>query len=333
MASLCRILLYLTRPAWQAGFHALPQRPAVVWILACALVVINPAQAGNPKYAGMVVNPVNGEVLYAENADQPRYPASLTKMMTLYMMFEAVEHGRLRLDQALPVSAKAAAAPAIKLWLPKGSSIRVEAAIQALAVRSANDVAVVVAEALAGSEAAFARQMTSRAQGLGMTATTFRNASGLPHPEQVTTARDMLTLAVRLKQDFPHFYPVFSLQAFQFRGKTYQSHNRLLTGYPGVDGLKTGYIRASGFNLATTVEQGTKRLVGIVMGGFTSRSRDAHMHDLLNRGFRRAALIERDSWLADTQLSREYMQFKDAERSLVINERAALCQGAPERQC
>ncbi|MCL7929954.1 serine hydrolase [Halomonas llamarensis] len=263
----------------------------------------------NPRYAGIVVNLKNGEVLYAENADARRYPASLTKMMTLYLAFEALEEGTLRLDQALPVSRYAAAKPAVKLWLAAGSSIPVDTAIRALAVRSANDVAAVVAEALGGSEARFGQMMTAKARELGMRATTFRNASGLPDDAQVTTARDMLMLSVRVMQDFPQYYHYFGLQEFVYRGTKHTSHNRLVKNYPGADGLKTGFIRASGFNVATTATRGERRLVGVVMGGFSSQSRDAHMADLLNRSFMRAELRDQRSWLADADFSREHMRF------------------------
>lgn len=266
------------------------------------------AQA-NPRYAGMVVDLDNGEVLYAENPDERRYPASLVKMMTLYMTFEALESGRLSLHQPLSVSTYAAAKPAVKLWLRAGSTITVDQAIRALSVRSANDVAAVLAEALGGSERMFARQMTERARGLGLTATTFKNASGLPDSGQVTTARDMVRLAVRVMNDFPQYYHYFALQSFSFNGKTHKSHNRLVRNYPGADGLKTGFIRASGFNVATTATRGNRRLVGIVMGGFSSRSRDAHMADLLDRSFLRASLRDQSSWLANADFSREYMQF------------------------
>ncbi|MDR5898973.1 D-alanyl-D-alanine carboxypeptidase [Halomonas vilamensis] len=263
----------------------------------------------NPRYAGIVVDLDNGEVLYAENADARRYPASLTKMMTLYLAFEALEEGTLRLDQALPVSRYAAAKPAVKLWLAAGSSIPVDTAIRALAVRSANDVAAVVAEALGGTEPRFAQMMTAKAREMGMHATTFRNASGLPDDAQVTTARDMLTLSVRVMQDFPQYYHYFGLQEFVYRGTKHKSHNRLVKNYPGADGLKTGFIRASGFNVATTATRGERRLVGVVMGGFSSQSRDTHMADLLNRSFMRAGLRDHHTWLADASFSRDFMRF------------------------
>ncbi|MBZ5488651.1 D-alanyl-D-alanine carboxypeptidase, partial [Halomonas aquamarina] len=271
-------------------------------------LITTDAQA-NPRYAGIVVDMDNGEVLYAENADEPRYPASLTKMMTLYLTFEALENNELDLNQALPVSAQAAAMPATKLWLAAGSSIPVDTAIRALAVRSANDVAVVIGEALGGSEQQFARMMTQKAQELGMSATTFRNASGLPDDQQVTTARDMLTLSARVMQDFPQYYHYFGLQEFTYRGTRHTSHNRLVRDYPGADGLKTGFIRASGFNVATTAVHDGRRMVAVVMGGFSASSRDTHMANLLDRSFSRAGLRDQRSWLADTRFSKEFMTF------------------------
>nr|WP_229755571.1 serine hydrolase [Halomonas lutescens] len=280
------------------------------WLVMLVVTFIGSTSAhANPRYAGIVVDLENGEVLYAENVDEPRYPASLTKMMTLYLTFEALENGTLSLNQALPVSAQAAAMPATKLWLSAGSSIPVDTAIRALAVRSANDVAVVVAEALGGSEQRFANVMTAKARELGMNATTFRNASGLPDDQQMTTARDMLTLSVRVMQDFPQYYHYFGLQEFTYRGTRHTSHNRLVRDYPGADGLKTGFIRASGFNVATTAVHNGRRMVAVVMGGFSSSSRDTHMADLLDRSFMRASLRDQRSWLASTSFSNEFMGF------------------------
>ena len=281
-----------------AGMYARVKQIAVggasaVWslsvVLLLMLAMVSSAHADNPRYAGIVVDLDNGEVLYAENIDDQRYPASLTKMMTLYLTFEALEAGTLRLDQPLPVSRFAAAKPAVKL--------------------SANDVAAVVAEALGGSEARFAQMMTTKARELGMHATTFRNASGLPDDGQVTTARDMLTLSVRVMQDFPQYYHYFGLQEFTYRGTRHTSHNRLVRDYPGADGLKTGFIRASGFNVATTAVRGNRRLVAVVMGGFSSQSRDTHMANLLDRSFLRASLRDQRSWVADTTFSQEFMAF------------------------
>lgn len=283
---------------------------SIVWSLAVLILMTMVTNAhANPRYAGIVVDLDNGEILYAENIDEQRYPASLTKMMTMYLMFEALEAGTMRLDQPLPVSSYAAAKPAVKLWLAAGSTIPVDAALRALAVRSANDVAAVVAEALGGSEERFAQMMTTKARELGMPATTFRNASGLPDDRQVTTARDMLTLAVRVRQDFPQYYHYFGLQEFSYRGTRHASHNRLVRDYPGADGLKTGFIRASGFNVATTAVRGNRRLVAVVMGGFSSQSRDTHMANLLDRSFMRASLRDQPTWMANTNVAQEFMSF------------------------
>ncbi|MDN3555811.1 serine hydrolase [Halomonas maura] len=277
----------------------------VVMLLVGLLVVAGAAKAGNPRYAGIVIDADTHEILYAENADAPRYPASLTKMMTLYLLFEALEGRSLSLDEPLPVSAAAAAMPATKLYLKPGDRIPVETAIESLIVRSANDVAVVVAEALGGSESHFARMMTDRARELGMHDTTFRNASGLPDDRQVTTARDMAVLSRRLMLDFPQYYPYFALQRFGWRGKTYRGHNRLLANYPGADGLKTGFIRASGFNVATSAVRDGRRMLSVVMGGFSAASRDEHMAELLDRGFVRASLADGSGWLANTAIAGE----------------------------
>ncbi|MFC4207877.1 serine hydrolase [Vreelandella malpeensis] len=289
----------------------------LVWtlVLAC-LVFATTAQANNPRYAGIVVDLENGEVLYSENADLQRYPASLTKMMTLYLAFEALGQGQLSLNQPLAVSAQASAMPATKLWLSAGSTIPLDTAIRALVVRSANDVAVVVAEALGGSESRFASMMTAKARELGMNSTTFRNASGLPDDGQTTTARDMLILATRVMQDFPQYYHYFGLQEFSYNGTRHTSHNRLVRDYPGADGLKTGFIRASGFNVATTAVHDGRRMMAVVMGGFSSSSRDAHMADLLDRSFARARLRDNTSWMADTNFSREFMAFDGPSRPL-----------------
>ncbi|WP_355660689.1 D-alanyl-D-alanine carboxypeptidase [Halomonas salifodinae] len=275
---------------------------APLLVLVGVALAAAPAQA-NPRYAAIVVDATTGEVLHAANAEAQRYPASLTKMMTLYLLFEALDEGRLSLDQPLPVSAQAAAMPASKLWLRAGDSIRVRDAIPALIIRSANDVAVVVAEALGGSEAAFARLMTDKARELGMLDTRFRNASGLPDNLQVTTARDMANLAVRLMADYPHYYDHFGNTRFSFRGNQHNGHNRLLTNYAGADGLKTGFIRASGFNVATSARRGDQRLLAVVMGGFTAHSRDAHMTTLLDNGFERLALRGGRDWVASADVS------------------------------
>jgi len=237
------------------------------------------------KYASIVVDAKTGKVRHAVNADTRNFPASLTKVMTLYLLFEAVDKKELTMDSRLKVSRRAANQPASKLGLRPGSTIKVRDAANALIVRSANDVATVVAEALAGSERRFALIMTHRARQLGMSRTTFRNASGLPHRGQMSTAKDMATLTRRMINRFPHYYHLFSKTSFSFQGKRYRSHNKLLKTYPGAEGLKTGYIRASGYNLITTAKQNGHRLVGVVFGGNTSRSRNRHMKTLLNRAY------------------------------------------------
>ncbi|MBD3897856.1 D-alanyl-D-alanine carboxypeptidase [Halomonas sp. ML-15] len=266
------------------------------------LLSVSSAQA-NPRYAAIVIDSQNGEVLHSANADATRYPASLTKMMTLYLAFEALDEGRISLDQPLPVSSYAASMQPSKLGVKAGDSITLRNAIPALIIRSANDVAVVVAEALGGTERQFAEMMTAKARSLGMKNTYFRNANGLPDPLQTSTARELATLSVRLMNDFPHHYHYFSNSSFSYRGQTINGHNRLLRNYPGADGLKTGFIRASGFNVATSAVRDGRRIVAVVMGGFTAQSRDDHMMTLLDRGFMRAALNDQNGWVAETSIA------------------------------
>ena len=258
-------------------------------LCACALAVLltRPAvaQIGSERYAAIVLDARTGNVLVAANPDETRHPASLTKMMTLYMVFEALRDGRLRLDSRVPFSEEAASRPPSKLGIPAGQSISVEQAILALVTRSANDVAAALGERLGGSEERFAQMMTLRARALGMTRTTFRNASGLPDIEQVTTARDMATLGRRLFQDFPDRYHYFGVSHAQLGGVRLRNHNRMLETYEGVDGIKTGYINASGFNIVTSASRGGQRLIGAVFGGSSWTERDAHMATLLDRGF------------------------------------------------
>ena len=233
------------------------------------------------RYAAIVVDAASGRTLHAESADEVRYPASLAKMMTLYILFGEIENGRLGMDSELAVSANAAAQPASKLGLKAGSTIRVADAIGALCVKSANDVATVVAENIAGSEEAFAERMTRTARSLGMRSTAFRNASGLPDPAQVTTARDMAVLARALQTDFPRHYANFSHRTFAWNGKRYENTNKLLGEVPGMDGIKTGYTRASGFNLATSVRRGGRRIIVVVMGEGSSAARNAEVAALV----------------------------------------------------
>lgn len=247
-----------------------------------ALSATSSASAAN-KTSAMVIDANTGRVLHDNAGSERRYPASLTKMMTLYLVFEAVEAGRLSFSTPVTVSERAADAAPSKLGLDAGEEITVGNAVKALIVKSANDMAIALAEKVAGTENAFAALMTKRARQIGMADTTFRNASGLPDPEQVTTARDMLTLAMRLHDDFPDHYRLFSTRSFTFGGKTYRTHNALLGRFPGVDGIKTGYTRASGFNLVSSYHAGGKHVVAAVFGGVSAGLRDAHMRMLLAR--------------------------------------------------
>ena len=239
--------------------------------------------------SSIVMDADTGHVLSEHNADAKAYPASLTKMMTLYLAFEALESGQLTLDQSVRVSHRARNQAPSKLGLAEGQMVPVRDLILGLITRSANDAAVVVAEALAGSERAFAERMTEKARELDMTNTTYRNASGLPNPAQLTTARDLAKLAQALYRDFPKEYAYFATEEFTYHGATYVNHNRLMQSFEGMDGIKTGYIRASGFNLAASAVRNNRRLVGVVMGGQSAYARDSEMAQLLSEGFGDAA--------------------------------------------
>lgn len=241
-----------------------------------------PYEPPTERYAAIVMNARTGKVLHETRPDAPRFPASLTKMMTLYLVFEDIRRGRISKSSQLKVSGRAAAQPASKLWLKAGSTISVHEAIQALAVKSANDVAYVVAENLSGSEAAFARRMTAKARALGMRSTTFTNASGLPDKRQISTARDMAKLSIALKRRYPQHFHYFRRSSMNWRGKTIRGHNRVLGKLRGANGIKTGYTRASGYNLATSVDRNGKSIVAIILGENSGRQRDAHMVQLVN---------------------------------------------------
>ena len=263
----------------------------VLALVALALVA-SPAQAGKPVYASIVVDANTGEVLHAVNADSRTYPASTTKIMTLYLLFEALERGKVRMDTPLRVSEHAASQAPSKLGVEAGRTVSVRDAMLALVTKSANDMAVVVAEALGGGEDAFADQMTKRARALGMRTTRFKNASGLPDPDQVTTARDLAILGMAVLRDFPRQYQVFSVHDFVFEGAVHNNHNKLLGRYPGVDGIKTGYIRASGFNLVASAERDGRRLVAVVLGGNAPGWRDRHMAQLLDKAFDKRPAVQ-----------------------------------------
>lgn len=237
------------------------------------------------RYASIIIDGDSLEILHARKIDGARYPASLTKMMTLYLTFDALNRGEIRLNEPMHVSAYAARTPPVKLGLKPGSTITVEQAIQALAVRSANDAAVVLAEHLAGSEVEFATLMTLKAKALGMRSTVFQNPHGLPNSGQISTARDMAKLADAILRNHRGYYPYFSQKTFTYQGKTYTNHNALLGTVDGVDGFKTGYTRASGYNLVLSAERDGRRIIAIVMGGASGKSRNTHMADLIERGF------------------------------------------------
>lgn len=307
-----------------------------------ALSASAPASAANPKYAGFVIDANNGKVLYQDRADEYRFPASLTKMMTLYLTFEALKSGKLHKDDKMPVSAYAAARPPSKLGLRPGTTLTVDEAISSLVTRSANDAAVVLAEYQAGSEAAFARRMTDKAHRLGMSRTEFRNANGLPNSDQHTTARDMATLGIALREHFPQYYDYFSIRSYNFRGHRIGNHNRVLNRYKGVDGIKTGYINASGFNLVTSVKTDGKSVVAVVFGGTSGRSRDDHMVDLLKRYMPSASRRDTGPLIAaqpnpNVQIASAEVElpkrgpipdFRPGEGGISINDRIAMAYGS-----
>jgi D-alanyl-D-alanine carboxypeptidase len=275
--------------ARNAASSARPIRAAALALVALALsacvsvMPTAPTPIASEKYAAIVVDAQNGTVLYQYAADQPRYPASLTKLMTVWMLFEALDQGRVQKSTPIPVSDEARSRPPTKIGFRAGEAIDVDTAIRALVIRSANDVATAVAEYLGGTEEGFASQMTARARSLGLSRTAFRNASGLPDPAQQTSARDMARLSMALRQRFPHHYHYFSERSFVHAGRTVRGHNELVGKVAGVDGLKTGYIRASGYNLATSVQRDGRSVVAVVMGGESAADRNRRMEQLLDQ--------------------------------------------------
>ncbi len=261
-------------------------------VFCIALIGAPASNAQAAKYAAIVIEESTGKVLFSRNADNLRYPASLTKIMTLYLLFEELDSGRLTLKSRMKASRVAASRSPSKLYLKPGQTISVEDAILALVTKSANDVATIVAEHLSGDEPAFAKRMTRKARAIGMKSTTFRNASGLPHSKQRTTARDMARLGIALRRDFPKHYHYFKTRNFKWKGRNFGNHNKLLSSYSGTDGIKTGYINASGFNLMASVKRHNTRLIGVVFGGKTGRSRDAHMKQILDASFKRVKPTE-----------------------------------------
>jgi D-alanyl-D-alanine carboxypeptidase len=256
------------------------------------------AASEEPRYSDIVVDGNSSAILHAANPDGPRHPASLTKIMTLYLLFEQLEAGKLRLDSQLEVSEHAAGQSPTKLGLRSGQTIKVEDAIKGIVTRSANDAAVVVAEAVGGDEESFAKLMTRQAQAMGMSHTVYRNASGLPNDEQITTARDQSILGRTIQERFPRYYKYFATRSFEFRGESIGNHNHLLGSVEGVDGIKTGYISASGFNLVTSVHRDNRYLVAVVFGGSSAGSRDERMRQLIKDHIAEAATQHPTSMVA-----------------------------------
>jgi D-alanyl-D-alanine carboxypeptidase len=273
----------------------------------------------NPAFASIIVDGNSGATLESKDADGLRHPASLTKIMTLYLLFERLESGKMKLDTEMDVSEHASDQAPTKLGLHPGQTIRVEDAIKGLVTRSANDAAVVIAEAIAGDEDDFAKEMTRKARALGMTRTVYRNASGLPDDDQVTTARDQATLGRAIQDRFPRYYRYFSTTVFNYHGHSIQNHNHLIGSVEGVDGIKTGYTRASGFNLVTSMRRGNRHLVGVVLGGRSGGSRDAIMRDLLAENLEKAstkrtvaAIAERSPSEANADVAEEQARSRPA---------------------
>src|SRR6195952_2833992 len=277
-------------------------------------------QSYNPAFSSIIVDGNSGATLSANNPDASRHPASLTKIMTLYLLFERLDAGSLKLDSEMQVSEHASEQAPTKLGLRPGQTIRVEDAIKGLVTRSANDAAVVIAEAISGDEDDFAKLMTRKARSLGMIRTVYRNASGLPDDAQITTARDQSTLGRAIQDRFPRYYRYFSTSAFNYHGHSIRNHNHLLGNVEGVDGIKTGYTRASGFNLVTSMRRGNRHLVGVVMGGRSGGSRDATMRSLLAANLEKgaskrtvAAITERSPSEANADVAEDQAQSRPSQ--------------------
>jgi D-alanyl-D-alanine carboxypeptidase len=275
------------RGGWRSGTFS-PGAGRVVFIALLGIFLASAwigESVAKPRFSAIAVDARTGKILFSRDPDGLTHPASLTKVMTLYILFDEIKAGRIALDSQLKVSKAAASKAPSKLGLKPGQTISVENAIKALVTRSANDVAATIGENLNGNETAFAARMTKTAHDLGMSRTTFRNASGLPHPGQVTTARDMATLSLRIQRDFPQYYPYFNIRSFTYGRQVIRTHNRLLGRYAGADGIKTGYIRASGFNLTSSAKRGNKRVIGVVMGASSGSSRNLYMMAMLDKAF------------------------------------------------
>src|SRR5205085_3739882 len=268
-----------------------------------------------PHFSSIIVDGNSGATLSATSPDASRHPASLTKIMTLYLLFERLDAGKMKLDTEMPVSKHASEQDPTKLDLKPGQTIRVEDAIKGLVTRSANDAAVVIAEAIAGDEDEFAKLMTRKARALGMTKTIYRNASGLPNDEQITTARDQATLGRAIQDRFPRDYRYFATSTFVYKGNAIRNHNRLLGNVEGVAGIKTGYTRASGFNLVSSMRRGNRHLVGVVLGGRSGGSRDATMRSLLAENLEKAATKRTVVAIAERGAGEANAEIADADAS------------------
>lgn len=269
-------------------------RMLLVTLLILAVGLIGPVRAEAAPYAAIVMDMRTGEVVHARSADRQQHPASLTKMMTLYLAFEAIKTGQIRLDQRVRVSRHAARQPASKLYLKSGQRVTIRSLIRATAIKSANDAAMALAEAIGGSQKNFARMMTNKARALGMASTRFRNPHGLTQKGHLSTARDMARLARHLYFDFPQYYNLFGRTMASAAGKRVYTTNRLLATYSGAEGMKTGYTRAAGYNLVATAKRGQRRVIAVVMGGKSSRSRNAQVAKLLDLGFARTPRVARE---------------------------------------
>ncbi len=272
-------------PARRLAFALLIAIATVLAPLGLGVAPAHASPADSAKYAAIVVDAESGEVLYARRADDRRYPASITKVMTLYLTFEALAEGRISLDDRVMMSPRAAAQPPSKLGLPAGQTLSVDDAIRALAIKSANDVAVALAEKVGGSESRFAALMTIKAQELGMTQTRFVNPHGLPDSRQISSARDIAILARAVMRDYPQYYPYFSQKTWVFQGREMRNTNGLLHSMPGVDGMKTGFTNASGYNLVASSVRDGRRLITVMLGGSSTAARNNHVAELLNAGF------------------------------------------------
>src|SRR3954454_2807877 len=293
-------------------------------------------QSYSPAFSSIIVDGNSGATLSASNPDASRHPASLTKIMTLYLLFERLDGGNMKLDSEMQVSERASEQSPTKLGLRPGQTIRVEDAIKGLVTRSANDAAVVIAESIAGDEDDFAKLMTRKARALGMTRTVYRNASGLPDDAQVTTARDQSTLGRAIQDRFPRYYRYFSISAFNYHGQSIRNHNRLLGNVEGVDGIKTGYTRASGFNIVTSMRRGNRHLVGVVMGGRSGSSRDAAMRSLLAENLEKAAsrrtvaaITERNPAEANAEVAEDQAQSRPS-RMVQVDGAVKMASADPE---